>query len=1075
MKKNKLRRLLQIAGIFSILLLLLSCENIVDQKTSQEQPDSTPTALEGKTYLTIRAKTGNPGRTVLPSLYVNVNNLKNFVLTGTPEDEGADPINIEKENLTALQAAPIEVTAGKWKFTLTAKYTPDPAVPETFYMYSDTINSTINRGTGNSVNFTLRPQQNEVGFKIHMDLSAQPYITKVEKVLTTLSGDIIINQTQAPMGDSLGSITFEKVDDLEYDPDTDPLEEKPLEPGTYHAIISFYAGDDPTIVNQWESYIRIAPCFVTEASVTMDFNTVYTITYDLDGGTEKSGMKITRYSARSNFNLPILTKENQVFLGWIKTGTDTVITKITSGMSGDLSLVAKFVDPVLYVSSSSGNDETNTGFSSSSPLKTMDKEGGALDKILEYGKSDLAWTINIDGETSGKPRGYSGTNQNYGQIELPSEITSEVAKSILITGATEHSNWLNETTIPDDLDTINRGGNGSANTLSSGDSNGAALVVSTAVPVTITNLKITGGSGYNGGGILINEGATVSIGDGVLITKNRASNKGGAICNLGTLFIYGSAVIGDKDATGYPTISSTQDISSTATANYSSIGGGIYNGDPSASTVAKTTLIANLYLGYKPSETDLSPVEEEFTGGIYCNGGGSKGGGIYNAINSKVYMKSGTLSRNGVDQGGGGIYNDDGSILNISGGNIHTNRVHQNGSIVKGGGVENYGRQSKFVMSGGSIYNNEAWADSGTDGQGGGVFNGGYMFMYGTATIGKVPSELSTPIPATSSSCSNKANMGGGIYNAGDSGDIYGRLYIGYKPDDTYTIPEATQFTGGIYYNYSEIVKNKTGTSGGGGICSSANNAYGEFKMSSGTIAYNATNDYGGGICGKIVTLNGENNGINIYDNTAEIAGNAIYIEASNRYYLDLSGSIDIPKGQDNSHDIFIGGTGASFYSHIQISNNLEGNLEAIITPETYIANIPLVSLATGSTANLEAECKCFGITPPTKEITNDGSETEETMAFWLINGGGKLCKAFDMKVTITSEKATFLPLAPESPAVIFTEIAWYVDDAELDTIMFPGSKDLLNDDITSGTHVIKLEAKTEDDDTYEFLFNYNL
>jgi len=980
-------------------------------------------ALEGKTYLTIHAKTGNPGRTVLPSLYVNVNNLTDFVLTGTPEDEGAEPINIEKESLSALQESPIEVIAGKWKFTLTAKYTPDPDnAPSTFYYYSDTINPTINRGTGNSVNFTLRPQQNEVGFKIYMELPTPTLITKVQCVLSTLSGDEIKKETQEPLStETLESFTFEKKDSID-SPDR-------LEPGTYHVLFSFYAGDDPTIVNQWESYIRIAPCFVTEASVTMDFNTVHTITYDKNGGSIEDGsVEIFRYSARSNFDLPILTKGNQIFLGWKNSDTDTIITKITSGMSGDLTLVAEFADPILYVSASSGNDETNTGFSSSSPLKTMDKEGGALDKILKYGKSNLAWTIKIDGETSGKPRGYSGTNQNYGQIELPAEITSEVAKSILITGATEHSNWLNEATIPDDWDTINRGGNGSANNLSSGDSNGAALVVNTAVPVTITNLKITGGSGNYGGGIFIKEGATVSLGDGVLITGNYA-NKGGAVFNQGTLFVYGSAVIGDKDSTTFANTDSNS-VKNGLSANFASEGGGIYNGD-TADTIPKTKIIANLYLGYKPSGEGL-PEVSEWTGGIYFNGA-SSGGGILNARKSKVYMSSGILKNNEVTSKGGGIHNIAGRV-EMSGGKIVHNRVHNNSSTMRGGGIYNEYAQCVFVMSGGIINENSAWSRSNgsTNAYGGGVCNGGIMFMYGTAVIGD--SDKTTQPWFTEGAnenedtgeYGNRANIGGGIYNDANTTDNCGKLYIGYQPTES-DEPDEADLDGGVYYNYSKHYSgNGTSVWGGGGIYSYSS-ANGKFLMHSGTIAYNATADDGGAIWMHSSTIaGGGDNGVSIHDNTAEGKGNAIYVYSNQKYNLTLSGDIEIPFDETNPHDIYLAGSGSN-YSKILIAGDLIGGFSALITPEVYDETHKLVDLASASTANLAAETQCFSVTPQTKD--DEGNELTPPVN-WKINSTGKLkvaSSSSEVTITRTNPEAS---LTPTSGTLIF-EVTGLIDPGE--------------------------------------------
>ena len=973
-------------------LLTFSCVNSVSENPGTDSSEQTA-ADERPTLISISLSAKSKARTVRPGL-VHLSDLSNFELKG--QKIGSFDIKTLASATTSSDLPnEIQIEEGAWSFTLTADYGSIQ-----YYCTLDYIQIYPNQT--NPLIFVLRPVPQPCGFNLSLNVT-QTQIDKVVAVLSDVAGLQIDTKSFTLASGASRTITYQKSSDLNPE----------IAPGTYHLVFNFYAGEDPTPVNQWENYIVINESIITTANVTLNFNEVYTITYlNEDGGpvTDFSGgIAITKYSGRSSFDLPVLSCTGKLFLGWKKQGTNTYISSITTGMSENLTVNPVFTDPVLYIASPSatnpGNND-NDGFSSTSPLKSFDGTGGVIEKICEYGNPDLAWTIKIIGDITGTPLGTSGTNASHGHIEIPAELTTDVAKSLLITGAITHSDWLTST-VPSDLDSINRGGNGSNETLeqSSKGISGAALVVNTAVPVTITNLKITGGSGYNGGGIIINEGSTVSLGNGVLITKNRGSNRGGAILNKGNLFIYGSTVIGDKDAAEYPTISSTQNISTTATANYASSGGGIFNGDPDSSTIANTRIIAKLYLGYKPS-ADLSPVEETFTGGIYCNGGGSEGGGICNSRKSEIYMNSGTISRNGVDEGGGAIFNWDSGIVKMSGGSIHTNRVHQNGSVVSGGGIENHGATSKFIMSGGAIYNNQAWADSGANGEGGGVFNGGYMFMYGSASIGKVPDDFSTPAPASSTSCSNKANIGGGIYNSGKSNDQYGRLYIGYEPDESYTIPSAAEFTGGIYYNYSEQVS-FTGTSiyGGGGIYSGANNGYGEFKMSSGIIAYNSTNNNGGGLYGKIVTLNGDNSGINIHDNSAVNDGNAIYIEASNRYYLSLGGDIEIPKTTND--DIFIGVSNGSFYSHIEITDSLNGDFETFITPGKYIEEIPLISLATGSTADFEAELQCFSVTDQTKDNNGNALPSEYSPRHWYIDTTGKLVPHTSISVLDSSTGIT--------------------------------------------------------------------
>lgn len=637
----------------------------------------------------------------------------------------------------------------------------------------------------------------------------------------------------------------------------------------------------------------------------------------------------------------------------------------------------------VYVDTANGQSYSST-YNSGSQEEPFKRISDALSKIQAEGSPDINWVILIKGETTGEPLGTSGINKNYGHIEIPADITTALAKSILITGATPHENWL-EGAVPDDLDTINRGAtNSTTSSLASGNTiSGSALVINTEVPVTITNLKITGGFGGNGGGINIAENARVSLGDGVLITYNRAS-AGGAVFNQGKLFIYGTAVIGDKDSSSFADYDSSS-VKNGTSANYASTGGGIYNGD-TASTIAATTIISHLYLGYRPSD-DGSPEVSEWTGGIYFNGA-SSGGGILNARKSFVYMNSGTIKNNDVKSEGGGIHNIAGRV-EMSGGQIIHNRVQHYSSIVRGGGIYNQYEQSVFVMSGGVINENVAWARSGTNAQGGGVYNGGKMFMYGSAVIGN-PDKRTQPwfTQGTSEAddtgdYGNLANMGGGIYNANTT-DTVGKLYMGYKPDES-DMPVEENLSGGVYYNYCKIYYDSGSRIWGGGGIYSYTSGSGEFLLSSGTIAYNATGDDGGGIWMQSTTIAGGGDyGVSIHDNTAEGNGNAIYIYSNQTYTLTLSGDIEIPFDESNPQDIYLSGKN----SRILIAGDLNGDFSALITPGVYDTTYQLVGLTTGSTANLEAETQCFFVTPQTKD---GGGNDLSVPVEWKIDQNGYL------------------------------------------------------------------------------------
>ena len=224
-----------------------------------------------------------------------------------------------------------------------------------------------------------------------------------------------------------------------------------------------------------------------------------------------------------------------------------------------------------------------------------------------------------------------------------------------------------------------------------GNASGTTLTISTTVPVTITNLTITGGSATNGGGINIASGATVTLADGAVVAGNTAGTEkgclGGGVYNEGTLFMYGSAVIGDASATSYATSAETS-------SNSALYGGGLYNASG-----------AKAYLGYSDES-----IKAELTGGIFHNYAEDGGGAIFNA--AELHINSGSLNYNYTPAWGGAIRTagdtDGNSVITFSGGTISHNATNNN----MGGGV--ILRGGTFTMTGGEISDNTA-------GKGGGI------------------------------------------------------------------------------------------------------------------------------------------------------------------------------------------------------------------------------------------------------------------------------------------------------------------------------------------------------------------
>ena len=855
---SKVRKLVRGSVFILSVLLFFSCENFLNH-TEKESGTS-----NDKTYLSINLKKAASVRTVYPEA-IDIDSLKNFKLSGIPE-AGSTEVELASATLKEDFPEKVEVTPGTWIFTLSAELFD--AATGTTISYSDTITININRGTANTVSFELKPQlSGNGGFKISLTLDDNTKIDKVHVTLKSVSGtEIETKDIEIP---SDKNFIYEITNISE--------ENGGLVPGTYHLLMEFMAANDPTPVNQWDSYICIVAQKISTAILNLNFNEVYTIDYlNADGGpvtSFASGIAITKYSARSSFTLPIAKQTGKIFLGWKDSVTGNYITEITAGSSGTLTLLADFIDPVLYVSDS--GDDNSFGFSSTTSLSTFTK---AFERIETYGNPELDWTIKVSGTIKG------GTNGSYAQSLIPESINDK-AKSLHIDGAT----GVDGQGLPQDR--IDKGWQSSSGLA------GFAVKIDTTVPVTITNLEITKGRG----GLYIAQGATVMLGDGVRIIGNNqgANGCGGGVRNEGTLFVYGSAVIGNQNATQTANGSSSDSYiynysnpsDTRINANYSIYGAGIYNGTYNSDN----TIEAKLYLGYRGFDTNgVTPVEETLTGGIYANSA-SSGGGIYNDKNSTVYYKSGIIKYNGTSGEGGGIVNY--GLFEMCGENAKV----INNTASSGGGIANK-TTGRFLMSDGQINNNKASSN------GGGIYNTSNCYLYGNAVIG----DMTASAAASAEAYGNYAMDGGGISNSN------GNLYVGFKPDGS--VDESFTTNGGIYYNYAT----GTGSSdshGGGAIYNAGSNGYGKTFLASGTLAYNVSGAFGGGIYigGKLVEISG---GI-IENNSAANGGGAI-IYNSWLHGFAMKGNPSIPKGADNKNDILLTTT-----ADITITGNLDASLNS--------------------------------------------------------------------------------------------------------------------------------------------------
>ena len=791
----------------SLAFTLFSCTNILQQINNNPEKKS----ADGETYIVLNTSVKKTTTKVSRDIDADKNDLKvenlvNFVLSGKETDSDTSTIKTlaEAETLSELQSQKIKITPGVWTFKLAAELNG-------IIFSGETEGKEIKAGLENTVKFVLTSEVKYGGLEITIE-----WTNKADKVVATLltkdRTEEVATETFEDFEEDSSTVTFSR--------DIKKADEQ-INSGTYYLKFEFYNETTTTLFDTYESYVNIADGLITRANLAIALDETFDIIYELNGENvtlAEGQVQPLKYSRKSTeLTLPQMKRPGYFWGGWYEEEdfSGEPVTAIPAETGVQKTYYAKWNNPVLYVSGT-GDDPTGDG-TEHNPFESIDK---ACETIIATGDPEMEWVIYIMGDVTGphsstkKAGERSSAANDYGRSVLPETLTLSHAKSILLMGFNE----LDENDIPKDK--INRG---LASTSTNYDT-GTALGISTEVPVTIKNLLITGGrtattNGNSnndtfftyGGGIHVKAGSTVILDDGTLIEKNKA-RYGGGVYNAGTLYLIGTACIGDKNATSLAVRGSYDTCSNEST--YA--GGGLYN-------------VGTLYLGTE---------EKALTGGIFYNCGLTIwGGGIYNTDNGTVIMNSGNIAYNDGQETCGGIEIVSGS-LTMTGGSIHHNSTGGKGGgvLLKPGAIFNFG--------GGTISAN--WATGG----GGGVFidssesSPSIMYMYGTAVIGD---KTKTSAPESREGANGTNGNGAGICVNG------GRLYMGYKSYTSESDNEPVDLNGGIYYNYCSSTNND---SKGGGIYASGSqgqpkssdsaNAY--VRIHSGTIANNYA-DQGSAIC----------------------------------------------------------------------------------------------------------------------------------------------------------------------------------------------------------------------------------
>ena len=539
---------LALTGIF------VSCNDGIDSDS-----EALRASADGKTYLVIGG--ASLGRTVLTPKTASKEDLANFSLTGTFEDETEAVTFVKAEEALTLEELgnkKIEIEAGNWTFTLSAELNSIP--------FSDTKSIEIKAGVVNTLSFDLKADSS-YGGGISVTLNF-PLDKSINSVVAKFSDPSGSNEIETK--------TFELADFAEVK-DTDgevkeysvtysrnlSEEASRISAGSYYLVFDFMAEGTRVPINSFPYYVRVVSGFTSSAVDSVKLNETYSITYSyfangeaLEATDSSIGIADSpegfvfpaKYSRKSDtISLPAMAKTvtegeaGYAFAGWFEDADFTKpITEIASGSTGNKTLYAAFINRITVSANGKADASVVSG--------AVDSIGTAITKIESYEATDVDWTILIDGKVV---------------LEgLQLTVSSSYAKSLTFAGLHENSG-------NDYIDSIDGGVVGATNADAIDGS--ILVIVEYCVPVTVKNLKVThGGRAFeNKGKLTLDDGAWITdnhswmagginncnsailtMKEGSRITNNSASNWGGGICNTATVIMEGGEISGNVSPYG---------------------------------------------------------------------------------------------------------------------------------------------------------------------------------------------------------------------------------------------------------------------------------------------------------------------------------------------------------------------------------------------------------------------------------------------------------------------------------------------------------------------------------------------
>ena len=299
---------------------------------------------------------------------------------------------------------------------------------------------------------------------------------------------------------------------------------------------------------------------------------------------------------------------------------------------------------------------------------------------------------------------------------------------------------------------------------------GRVLYITGAIRVAVQDLRLTGGSAGDGGGVY-NSAATTTISNTVIVS-NTATN-GGGIYNVssGKLTVNASMVVSNSASSGGggivnsgSAITVTND--SLLEHNRANFGGGLANRAGGTAVVEASTIATNTVVSSGGGVNNSNSSSLTITNSRIVTNSAVSGGGIGNSSAGIVTVAASTIAANTGLTGGGISNTGSGSVVTVTAGTL----VNANLSPAYGGGVSN--------ESGGAVTVDASTVADNTSAVGGGVYNkgsgsrlrlsNGSLVQNNRASIngGGLSNEGPGVVTVAESTLEgNHSNTGGGIYS----------------------------------------------------------------------------------------------------------------------------------------------------------------------------------------------------------------------------------------------------------------------------------------------------------------------